>query len=180
MNWTTAKVSLEVTLNFWTKMLASILNGEQLLSSKFWNIQFKFGWKHFWFALYRISRNGKLYLCIAIDTYGPYPRIVRECNNYTYINQKCTARVWLHHCGLRSGAVLSSDKHWHAVLDHCSALLDSYDSSTAVSALTGRSSVLVIILGHCQAPPYDRVTAYVKDFYQMRIISEQCLIQCIT
>ena len=66
--------------------------------------------------------------------------------------------------------MLSSDNHWHAVLEHCLALLDSYDSSTAVGDVTGRSGVLVISLGHCQALPYDRVTAYVKDFYQLRIL----------
>ena len=45
---------------------------------------------------------------------------------------------------------------------HCLALLKSYDSSTAVSAVTGRSGVLVTVLGHCQAVPNDRVTAYKK------------------
>ena len=32
-----------------------------------------------------------------------------------------TARTGPHHCGHRTGAVLSSDKHWHAVLEHCSS-----------------------------------------------------------
>ena len=62
-----------------------------------------------------------------------------------------------HHCGNRTGAVLNSDKHRHAVLEHCLALLKSYDSSTAVSAVTGR------VVGHCQAPLYDPVTVSVKD-----------------
>ena len=61
--------------------------------------------------------------------------------------------------------MLSSDKHWHAVLEHFLALLESYDSSTAVSAVTGRSGVRVTVLGDCQALPYDPVTAYVKDLY---------------
>ena len=73
------------------------------------------------------------------------------------------ARIGPHHWGHRTGAVLSSDKHWHAVLKHCLALLESYDSCTAVSAVTGRSGVLVTVLGHCQALPYDPVTASVKD-----------------
>ena len=54
-----------------------------------------------------------------------------------------TARIGPHQCGHRTRAVLSSDKHWQAVLEHCLALLGSYDTSTAVSAVTGRS------LGHC-------------------------------
>ena len=52
-----------------------------------------------------------------------------------------TARVGTHNCGHRTGAVLSSDKHWHAVLEHCLALLESYDSRTAVSAVTGCSKL---------------------------------------
>ena len=68
--------------------------------------------------------------------------------------------------------MLSSDKHWHAVLEHCLALLESYDSSTAVSAVTGRSGVRVTVLGHCQALPYDPVTASVKDLYRMWKILE--------
>ena len=57
-------------------------------------------------------------------------------------------------CKLDSGGV--------AVLEHCLAQLETCDSSTAVSAVTCRSGVLVTILGHCQALPYD--TASVKDF----------------
>ena len=75
-----------------------------------------------------------------------------------------TACIGPHHCGHRTGAVLSSDKHWHAVLEHCLALLKSYDSSTAVSAVTGRSGIRVTVLGHCKALPYDPVTASVKDY----------------
>ena len=63
--------------------------------------------------------------------------------------------------------MLSSDMH-------CSALLESYDSSPAVSAVIGQSGVLVTVLGHWQALPYDPVTASVKDFYQMWKIPEQC------
>ena len=44
-----------------------------------------------------------------------------------------TAFIKPHHCSHRTWAVLSSDKHWHVELEHCSALLDSYDSSTALS-----------------------------------------------
>ena len=84
-----------------------------------------------------------------------------------------TAHIGLHHCGHTTGAVLSSDKHWHAVLEHCFALLESYDSSPAVSAVSGRNGVLVTVLGHCNAMPYDPVTASVKDFYQMWKIPEQ-------
>ena len=71
--------------------------------------------------------------------------------------------------------MLSSDKHWYAVLEHCLALLESYDSSTAVivSAVTGRKGVLVTVLGHCNALPYDPVTASVKGLYQMWKIPEQ-------
>ena len=87
-----------------------------------------------------------------------------------------TARIGPHHCGHRTGAVLSSDKHWHAVLEHCLALRESYDSSTAVSAVTGRSGVWVTVPGHCQALPYDPVTASVRDLNQMRKISEQALL----
>ena len=32
-----------------------------------------------------------------------------------------TARIGPHHCGHRTRAVLSSDMHWHAVLEHCLA-----------------------------------------------------------
>ena len=51
-----------------------------------------------------------------------------------------------------------------AVLEHCLALLKTCDSSTAVSAVTCRSGVLVTVLGPCQALPYDPVTASVEDF----------------
>ena len=47
----------------------------------------------------------------------------------------------------RSRTVLSSYKHRHVVLEHCLALLQSYASSTAVSAVTGRSGVLVTAMG---------------------------------
>ena len=52
-------------------------------------------------------------------------------------------------------------------------------SSTAVSAVTGRSGVLVTALGHSQALPYDPATASVKDLYQMRKIPEQCSKHCL-
>ena len=101
--------------------------------------------------------------------------------NLIPVAEQCssTARIGPHHCGHRTGAVLSSDKHWHAVLEHCLALLESYDSSTAVSAVTGRSGVWVTVLGHCQALPYDPATASVKDLYQMRKIPEQCSKHCL-
>ena len=38
-------------------------------------------------------------------------------------------------CRHRIGAVLRNDKHLHAVLNHCLALLQSYDSRTAVTTL---------------------------------------------
>ena len=41
-------------------------------------------------------------------------------------------------------------------------MLESYDSSTAVSALTGRSGVQVTVLGHGQVLPYNPVTASVN------------------
>ena len=84
-----------------------------------------------------------------------------------------TARIGPHHSGQRTGEVLSSDKHWHAVLELCLALLKSYDSGTAVSAVTGHSGVRVTVLSHCQTLPYDSVTASVKDLYQMWKIPEQ-------
>ena len=65
------------------------------------------------------------------------------------------------------------------LLLYCSSLLTPYDSSTAVSAVTGRSGVLVTVLGHCQALPYDPVTASVKDFYQMWKFPEQCSKHCL-
>ena len=91
-----------------------------------------------------------------------------------------TACIGPHHCGHWNGAVMSRDKHWHAVLEHCLALLQSYDSSTAVSAVTGRSCVRVTVLGHCQALPYDSVTASMKDLYQMWKNPEQCSKHCLS
>ena len=84
----------------------------------------------------------------------------------------------LEHYPHRTRAVLSRDNHWHAVPEHCLALLDSYDSSTASSAVSCRSSVRVTVLGHCQALPYDPVlTASVKDLYQMlKVQFIHCLI----
>ena len=52
----------------------------------------------------------------------------------------CTAGIGPHHCGQRTGEVDSSENHWHAVLEHCLALTESYDSSTAVSAVTSVNS----------------------------------------
>ena len=69
--------------------------------------------------------------------------------------------------------MLSSDKHWHTVLEHCLALIESYDSSTAVSDVNRRNGVRVTVLGHCQAMHYDPVTASVKDLYQMWKIPKQ-------
>ena len=66
--------------------------------------------------------------------------VVEQCSS--------TARIGPHHCGHRTGAVLSSDKHWHAELEHCLALHESHDSSTAVSAVTSRSGVRVTVK-HC-------------------------------
>ena len=96
------------------------------------------------------------------------------------MSEQCssTARIGPHHCGHRTRAVLSSDKHWHTVPEHRLALLESYDSSTAVSAVIGRSGVRVTVLGHCQALPYDPVTASVKELYQMWKFPEQCC-QCL-
>ena len=101
--------------------------------------------------------------------------------NLIPVAEQCssTARIGPHHCGHRTGAVLSSDKHWHAVLEHCSALLASYDSSNAVSAVTVRSGVLVTVLGHCQALPYDPVTASVKDFYQFNVKISGAVLQAL-
>ena len=89
-----------------------------------------------------------------------------------------TACIGPHHCGHWNGAVMSRDKHWHAVLEHCLALLESYDSS---------SCVRFTVLGHYQALPYDPVTAFMKDLYQMWKNPEQCskllvsaLIHCLT
>ena len=82
------------------------------------------------------------------------------------------------HCGHRTGAVLGSDNHWHVVLEHCLALLESYDSSTAVTAVTGCSGVRVAVMCHCQALPYDPVTVSVKDLYQIWKIPDQCSKHC--
>ena len=90
-----------------------------------------------------------------------------------------TARKRPHHCGHRTGAVLSGDKHWHAELGHCLALLESYDLSTDVSAVTGHSGVRVTVLANCQALLYGPVTASVKDLYQMWNIPEQCSKHCL-
>ena len=111
---------------------------------------------------------------------------LNRINKWAFVNlipvaEQCssTARIGPHHCGHRTGAVLSSDKHWHAVLEHCLALLESYDSSTAVSAVTGRSGVQVFVLGHCQALLYDPVTASAKKLFQMWKIPEQCSKHCL-
>ena len=72
--------------------------------------------------------------------------VVEQCSSIAHIGP--------HHCSHRTRAVLSSDKYWHAVLEHCLALLQSYDTSTAASAVTGHSGVLVTVLGYCQALPY--------------------------
>ena len=46
--------------------------------------------------------------------------------------------------------MLSSDKHWHVELEHCSALLDSYDSSTALSLAAVVSwSLSWVTVKHC-------------------------------
>ena len=50
--------------------------------------------------------------------------------------------------------MLSSDKPWYTVLEPCLALLESYDSSTALQAVTGRSGVLVTVLGRYRALTY--------------------------
>ena len=59
-----------------------------------------------------------------------------------------TARIGPHHCGHRTRAVLSSDMHWRAVLEHCLAQFESYDLKTAVKAVTGRSEVPVTACSH--------------------------------
>ena len=83
--------------------------------------------------------------------------------NLIPVSEHCStsARTGPHHCAHKTRAVLRSGKHWHAVLEHCLALLQSYVSVTAVTAVTGRSGVLPTALGHCQALPYDSVTASV-------------------
>mgnify|MGYP001795156518 CR=1 FL=1 len=70
--------------------------------------------------------------------------------------------------------MLSGDKHWHAELGHCLALLESYDLSTDVSAVTGHSGVRVTVLANCQALLYGPVTASVKYLHHMWNIPEQC------
>ena len=101
--------------------------------------------------------------------------------NLIPVAEQCsrTARIGPHHCGHRTGAVLSSDKHWHAVLEHCLALLKSYDSSTAASAVTGQIGVRVTVLGHCLALPYDSGTASMKYLYQMWKNPEQRSKYCL-
>ena len=121
-----------------------------------------------------------------VSKYHLLPLNLPTCLNLAFVNlipvtEQClsTARIRPPHCGHRTGAVLSSDKNWHAVLEHCLALLESYDSSTAISAATGGSGVWVTVLGHCQALPYDPVIASVKDLYQMWKIPEQCSEHCL-
>ena len=114
-----------------------------------------------------------------------YPKICLASSKQTdltaFVNlipvaEQCssTACIGPHHCGHRTGAVLSSDKHWHAVLEHCLALLESYDSSTAVSAVTDCSGVQVTISGQCQALPDS-----MKDLYHMWKIPDQCTKHCL-
>ena len=43
---------------------------------------------------------------------------------------------------------LYSPSPYNLVLEYCLALLKPYDSSAAVSAVTGRSGALVTVLGH--------------------------------
>ena len=97
------------------------------------------------------------------------------------MSEQCrsTVRIGPHQCGHRTGAVHSTERHWHAVLKHRLALLESYDSSTAVSAVPGHSVVLVTVLGHCQALPYDPVTAFLKDFYRIWKIPKQSSKHCL-
>ena len=54
-----------------------------------------------------------------------------------------------HHCGHRTGAVPSSDKHWQAALEHCLALLKTYDSSTAVLVCPGLLLSTTLWPSHC-------------------------------
>ena len=91
----------------------------------------------------------------------------------------CTAGIGPQYCGHGTGEVDSSDKHWHAALEHCLSLLESYNSSTADSAVTGRGGVRVTVLAHCQALPYDQVTASIEDLYQMWQTPEQCSNHCL-
>ena len=60
------------------------------------------------------------------------------------------------------------------------ALLQSYVSSAAASAVTDHSGVPVTALGHCQALPYDTVPVAVIDLYQMWKIPEQMLQAVLT
>ena len=60
--------------------------------------------------------------------------------NWAFVNQilvaeLClnTARIGPYHCGHRTRAVLSSDKHWYAVLEHCLALLSVLSLAAVVS-----------------------------------------------
>ena len=83
------------------------------------------------------------------------------------------ARIGPCHCGHRTGAVLCSDKKWHAVLEHRLALIVLWLKHCS-QCCPCRSGVRVTVLGHCQALAYDPVTVSVKDLYQMWKIPEQC------
>ena len=81
--------------------------------------------------------------------------------NLILVAQMCSSTT---RCGHRTGAVLSSDEHWHPVLEHCFALLESYDSSAAASAATGRSGVGATVLAHCQTLPMTESLLMCKSF----------------
>ena len=66
--------------------------------------------------------------------------------NLIPVAEQClsTARIGPHHCGHRTGAVLSSDKHWQAVLEHCLALLSVLSLAAVVSG-----SLSWVTVKHC-------------------------------
>ena len=89
----------------------------------------------------------------------PYKRFVLEnvaLVNLILVAEQClnSAHIVLHYCSHGTGAVLSSDKLWLAVFQHCLSLFQSYDSSRSdVSAVHCRRGVLVSVLCLCQALP---------------------------
>ena len=79
-----------------------------------------------------------VYICIAIHMYTGGSHLVGlpAFVNLIPVAEQCssTARIGPHPCGHRTGAVLSSDKHWHAVLEHCFGPMPAVVRSSAGSA----------------------------------------------
>ena len=116
----------------------------------------------------KVARHSIIKKVVAYTAFVNLIPVAEQCSS--------TACIRPYHRGHKTGAVLRSGKHWHAVLEQCLALLKSYDSSTAVSAVTGHSGVLSL-----SCP-------YVKDLHQMwkipgaalQALPASALIHCLT